>query len=464
MTVCFEGLSLEDTSHIRIDPTHGSDRPRGLALPAQWWRETVPAWGSVSAEQFRSHRWQMRNAVTQPEQLRELVGDRAPAEFYDDVAEGLRRAPMNIRVTPHVISLVDWQNPTDDPIRRQFIPLGSEIEPDHPMCTLDALHEQDDAVAPGLTHRYPDKALFLCLDVCPVYCRFCTRSYAIGSDTDSVEKVSVRGTPRRWEQVFEYLRAHPEVEDVVVSGGDTCLLSPERTRLIGEALLDIPSVRRFRFATKGLAVIPQRFLPGSEWVQSVTDLVEKGRQRGVDICIHTHFNHPNEVAPHAAEAALALFQRGVVVRNQTVLQRGVNDHAGTLVDLHRFLSRINVHPYYVYVHDMVPGVETLRTSLADAIELEKDVRGATAGYNTPMFVVDAYGGGGKRDAHGFEHYDSDLGIAVYRAPTVDPDRPFFYFDPLRRLSDRVKRAWNRTATREAMIQTAVERAGMGWAS
>ncbi len=142
------------------------------------------------------------------EKLGNTVGDLVGRDFLADVEEGLRRAPMSVRVTPYVVSLVNWERPGEDPLRRQFLPLGSTAEPDHPRLTLDSLGEQRDAPVPGLTHRYPDKALFLALDTCPVYCRFCTRSYAVGLDTASVDKVALRPNPGRWEPAFEYLASH----------------------------------------------------------------------------------------------------------------------------------------------------------------------------------------------------------------------------------------------------------------
>jgi lysine 2,3-aminomutase len=126
-------------------------------------------------------------------------------EFLDDVERGLGEAPMNVRVTPYLLSLIDWDNPYADPIRIQFLPVASSRQPDHPRLELDSLHEQDDSPTPGLVHRYPDKALFLPLDVCPVYCRFCTRSYAIGGSTDTVEKGGYKPGNQRWQAAFAYL-------------------------------------------------------------------------------------------------------------------------------------------------------------------------------------------------------------------------------------------------------------------
>src|SRR4029077_5800833 len=177
-----------------------------------------------------------------------------------------QRAPMSVRVTPYILALIDWENPYADPLRTQFIPLGSRLLPDHPKLDLDSLHEQEDSPVPGLTHRYRDKALFLPLNTCPVYCRFCTRSYSVGPDTDEVEKAALRVDYSRWKRAFAYLASRPEIEDVVVSGGDSYNLRPDQLEAIGLTLLGIPHIRRIRFATKGLAVMPQKVLSHTEWV------------------------------------------------------------------------------------------------------------------------------------------------------------------------------------------------------
>src|SRR5581483_11647109 len=143
--------------------------------------------------------------------------------------------------------------------------------PDHPMAQLDSLHEQTDSPEPGLTHRYPDKALFLPLSSCPVYCRFCTRSYAIGSETEMVsEKLSLHASLARWEKAFAYIESTPALEDIVISGGDTYNLKAEHVQLIGERLLRIPHIRRLRFATKGLCVMPQKILSDAAWTDALT--------------------------------------------------------------------------------------------------------------------------------------------------------------------------------------------------
>lgn len=427
----------------------------------EFWR-VIPAWRDVDRETFGSYDWQEKNAITSPKKLVASVQDLVSEDFIADIEAGFGAAPMAVRISPYLLALIDWDDPYHDPVRRQFLPLASETEPDHPMLTLDSLHEQGDAPVPGLTHRYPDKALFLALDTCPVYCRFCTRSYAVGLDTELVEKVSLKADQLRWKKAFQYMRERPELEDVVISGGDAYRLKPQQVLEIGHALLDMPNIRRFRFATKGIAVVPMRITPGDPWLEAVTQVVEKGRKLGKEVVIHTHFNHPNEATSFSRDAARTLFERGIYVRNQSVLQRGVNDTVETQMLLARRLSYMNIHPYYVYVHDLVKGVETLRTTVQTAIRLEKRLRGAQAGFNTPTFVVDALGGGGKRDAHSFEHYDRETGISVYSAPSVKEDRLFTYFDPLTELSPHMRAAWQDEKLRHEMIHDALASARRGF--
>ena len=171
----------------------------------------------------------------------------------------------------------------------------------------------------------------------------------------------------------------------------------------------MPNIRRMRFATKGPAVMPQKILTDEAWTDALTRVVEHGRKLHKEVVLHTHFNHPNEITGITEDAMDKLFERGITVRNQSVLQRGVNDRPRLMKLLVKRLGHVNVHPYYVYQHDLVKGVEDLRTTVQTALDIEKYVRGSTAGFNTPTFVVDAPGGGGKRDAHSFEYYDRALG-------------------------------------------------------
>ncbi len=426
----------------------------------EFWRH-VPKYKDVDEATFLDHLWQQRNSVKSVKELLETIKDLCPAEFFKDVQEGFERAPMAVRVPPYEISLIDWNDPVNDPIRRQFIPLASALLPDHPRLTLDSLHEQDDSPVPGLVHRYVDKALFLPINVCPVYCRFCTRSYAIGPDTEEVDKVSLAKTPAQWQDAFKYISERPELEDIVISGGDAYQLPPKNLELIGNALLDIPHVRRMRFASKGIAVMPMKVITDHEWVDALASIVDRGRKMGKDVMLHTHINSPEEITWITEKATRILFERGIFTRNQSVLIRGVNDTPERMQLLVKRMSHVNVHPYYVYMHDMVRGVEELRTTVQTAVNIEKFVRGSTAGFNTPTFVCDAPGGGGKRDVHSFEYYDRENGIAVYAAPSVKPGKAFLYFDPIDQLSADAQARWAVRDIQDAMIHEALQKAGVG---
>ncbi len=220
-----------------------------------FWQK-IPAYRNVDEAKFLDHNWQAKNSITKVAKLVETIQDLVPAGFIEDLEAGMKRAPMSVRVSPYLVSLIDWERPYEDPERIQFFPVASRLLPDHPKLDLDSLHEQADAPVPGLTHRYNDKALFLPLDTCPVYCRFCTRSYAIGLDTDEVEKVHLRPNEERWKRAYQYIASRPELEDIVICGGDAYQLRAQHIEEIGEALLAMPNMRRMRFATKGPAVMP----------------------------------------------------------------------------------------------------------------------------------------------------------------------------------------------------------------
>jgi lysine 2,3-aminomutase len=416
--------------------------------------QRLRAYAHVTEAEFLDHQWQAKNSITNiPKLLNALEGLVSP-DFVRDAENGFHHAPMPVRVSPYLLSLIDWTNPYEDPIRIQFIPLLSRRLPDHPKVDLDPLHERQDMPVPGLSHRYPDKVLFLPIATCPVYCRFCTRSYAVGLDTEEVHKLQFSVDTARWRAAIDYVASRPEVEDVLISGGDASQLRAEQVTFLGESFLAIPHVRRIRFATKGPAVMPQKILSDDAWFDAVTRIVEKGRKQRVDVMIHTHFNHPNEITSITQAAATRMFERGIMVRNQTVIMRGVNDTIETMGRLIKRLSYINVHPYYAYVHDMVKGVEDLRTTVATGARLEKHIRGLVGGMNMPNFVVDTPGGG-KRNVHSYEHYDPVTGISVYLSPVVHPGDYFCYFDPIHLLPAEGRARWADAREHDKMIEEAI---------
>lgn len=450
--------SLAGWESIVVDPLRPPVSQQALRhrdlRQGEFWRD-IPAYAEIDSETFLDHSWQARNSVTNPKRLRATLQDRVAPHFYDDLEAGYKRAPMALRISPYILSLMNWDDPRNCPLRTQFVPLGSHLHDDHPLLDLDSLHERADSPVPGLTHRYADKVLFLPLDTCPVYCRYCTRSYSIGTDTEEVEKTSFRVNLPRWQQAFAYLASRPEVEDVVVSGGDSFNLRADQLEAIGMTLLGIPHIRRIRFATKGIAVMPQKILSHHDWVNALTAVVERGRELHKEVVVHTHFGHPHEITWISQQAMNKLHQRGIKVRNQAVMLRGVNDSVDTMSLLVKRLGYINVEPYYVYLCDMVKGVEDLRTSLAKGIEVEKGVRGTTAGFNTPTFVCDTPGGGGKRCLHSYEYYNRTTGIAIYTAPSVKQGKYFIYCDPLHTLDEPIRQQWRDPESRKELIEEAL---------
>jgi lysine 2,3-aminomutase len=412
---------------------------------SQWQRFGI--WKDVSREEFEDSGWQDKHAVIRIAQLEAVLGQQVSPGSLHDIETGLLKVGMSIRLNPYIISLIDWSNVEADPIRRQFLPLASELEDDHPCLVTDSLEESSQSPVQGLVHRYPDKALFLVTSVCPVYCQYCTRSYAVGMDTQLIQKEHVTSA-KNWAAALDYIRTNPQIEDIVVSGGDVSRLKAANLRQLGDALLDISHVRRIRLATKAVSVQPMKFLSDEDWLGVVLHLVARGRELFKDVCIHTHFNHPREVTPLVEQAMRRLHSHGVIVRNQSVLLRGVNDDAATLRSLYKLLGAVNIHPYYVYLCDMVKGTEHFRVSLATAQRLEKEVRGATAGFNTPLVIVDTPAG--KRDVHSAEFHNRKYGVSSFIAPIVAPGKVFKYFDPVRTLGPSGKHAWRTKSLVEIM--------------
>ncbi|KAF2036160.1 kama family protein [Setomelanomma holmii] len=410
-----------------------------------YWKDTP--WKDVPVDEFNSYRWQVRNTVNDKRTLQRFLSEALPErlglskndllqhirhkqDFINDAVAATKLAPMAIRLTPHVLSRVDWSNPLDDPIRKQFLPLASGIIPDNKHLELDSLHEEADSPVPGLVHRYPGRALFLATSICPVYCRFCTRSYAVGASTETVKKKPQKPSRKRWETVFQHIESDQSLQDIVVSGGDAYYLQPEDLLEIGFRLLGMDHLRRIRFASKGLAVAPCRIQKGDPWTEALITLSKAGRQSGKQVCLHTHINHAREITWVTKKAANYLFEHGVIVRNQSVLLNGVNNTYEEMSELIKTLSDINIQPYYVYQCDMVQGVEDLRTPLKEIIDLDKKIRGTLSGFMMPSFVIDLPGGGGKRLVSTCEEYEE--GIARYRAPGLDGEKGkmnYFYHDP-----------------------------------
>ncbi len=318
-------------------------------------------------------RWQVRHAVT------DLAALQAAVSLTENERNGVERAlgegfPMSI--TPYYLGLVDKSDP-NCPIRRQCVPSDAEAI-DVIGDMRDPLGEEAHEVAPHLVQRYPDRVLLLATDRCSVYCRFCTRSRMVGAG-GGVRSLESLG------EAFAWLRAHPEVCDVIVSGGDPLVMSTERIAAILDELSRIESVLYVRIATRTPVTLPQR----------ITSDLCVALRRHPSTWIMTHFNHPKELTEASRAACARLVDAGLPVMNQTVLLRGVNDNANTLEQLFRGLVRSRVRPYYLLQADPVRGTGHLRTSIETGLSLMESLQGRVSGIALPKYIVDTPGGRGK---------------------------------------------------------------------
>jgi lysine 2,3-aminomutase len=307
----------------------------------------------------------------------------------------------------------------------------------------------------GLTHRYPTKVLAELLSTCPQYCGHCTRMDLVGNSTPVVAKYKFEiKQPQRHELILEYLRTTPSVRDVVVSGGDIANLPIKHVEAFVAALMDIPNIRDIRLATKALMGLPQHFLQ-QEVLEGMERLGRKARQRGVDLAIHTHVNHANQVTPLVAKATGYFFEFGFRdVRNQGVLLRGVNTTPKELLDLcFTLLDRARILPYYFYMCDMIPNAEHWRTPVWEAQDLQHAIMGYLPGFATPRIVCDVPFVG-KRWVHQVDEYDRERGISYwtknYRTGIEFDDqdaltRKHPYYDPIHTLPEAGQAWWREHA-------------------
>ena len=327
---------------------------------------------NVTDAEWNDWKWQVKNRIETYEQLSQYF------TFEPEEAEGIKKALAKFRmaITPYYLSLIDPNDPYD-PIRRQAIPQGAECNI-APADLNDPLHEDEDSPAPGLTHRYPDRVLFLITDMCSMYCRHCTRRRFAGQKDDE-------SPSERIEKCLAYIEKTPQVRDVLLSGGDALMVSDKKLEYIIQRLRAIPHVEIVRIGSRTPVVCPQRITP------ELCDMLKKYHP----IWLNTHFNHPNEFTPEAEAALARLANAGIPLGNQTVLLRGVNDCVHVMKKLMHELVRNRVRPYYIYQCDLSMGLEHFRTPVSKGIEIIENLRGHTSGYAVPTFVVDAPGGGGK---------------------------------------------------------------------
>ncbi len=327
---------------------------------------------NVTDEQWNDWKWQVKNRVETLEGLKKYI--QLTPEEEEGVKESLKT--LRMAITPYYLSLINLEDP-NCPIRKQSVPTIHET---HVAASDldDPLHEDEDSPAPGLTHRYPDRVLFLITDMCSMYCRHCTRRRFAGQKDDESPGDNI-------QKAIDYIARTPQIRDVLLSGGDGLLVSDAKLESIIQRLRQIPHVEIIRIGSRVPVVCPQR----------ITDDLVNMLKKYHPIWLNTHFNHPDEITPEAVEACAKLANAGIPLGNQTVLLRGVNDCVHVMKDLMHSLVKTRVRPYYIYQCDLSMGIEHFRTPVSKGIEIIEHLRGHTSGYAVPTFVVDAPGGGGK---------------------------------------------------------------------
>ncbi len=327
---------------------------------------------SVPEESWNDWRWHFRNRITNVEELAKYIPLSAQEQRQLELVT--RKYPLAI--TPYYLSLINIDDP-DDPIRTQAIPSFQEIA-FAGMGYEDPLEEKRHSVVPGLVHRYPDRALMVLTDICPMLCRHCTRKREWHKGT------WVRTTDEI-EKMLDYIRVHKEVRDVILSGGDPLTLPTSRLEEIISRVRQIEHVEIIRIGSRFPVVLPQRI------DRELCAMLSKYGP----IWLNTHFNHPREITPESALACERLVRAGVPVNNQSVLLRGVNDSVATQTELCHGLLKIRVRPYYLFQCDEVQGTEHLHTPVETGIKIMEGMRGYTSGLAIPTYVIDLPHGGGK---------------------------------------------------------------------
>ena len=324
---------------------------------------------------WRDWRWQLKNAITDIDTFETLTGIEFSDEIRPDLLKTLNKFPLS--VTPYYLSLIDPENWETDPVFMQSFPSPKELDVSH-FDMEDPLAEDKDRVTPCLTHRYPDRVLFLVNGVCSMYCRHCTRKRRVG-DRDAIPNTA------ELEEAIDYIRRTSQVRDVLLSGGDPLLLSNKRLDwLLGE-LRSIDHVEIIRIGSRLPVVLPYR----------ITDDLVQVLRRHHPLWVNTHFNHPRELTASARTALATLADAGIPLGNQSVLLAGVNDCPRIMKALVHKLVMNRVRPYYLYQCDLAEGLSHFRTPVGKGIEILESLIGHTTGFSVPTYVIDAPGGGGK---------------------------------------------------------------------
>ncbi|MCJ8328711.1 MAG: KamA family radical SAM protein [Lentisphaeria bacterium] len=318
-------------------------------------------------------KWQMQNRLRTAEDFDHCFNltDSERSALTDS------ERPFPVSITPYYAGLIDPQD-ADDPLRKTMIPrldefVAGEGEYDDPLA------EDVNSPVPGLVHRYEDRVLFLMTDHCPVYCRYCTRSRLVGGNAD------FEMTKRRWQQSIEYIQAHTEIHDVLISGGDPLTFSDEKLEWLLSRLADIKHLDFIRIGTKVPVVMPQRI------TTKLCEMLKKYHP----VFMSIHVIHPNEITDESSAAFKKLADAGIPLGSQTVLLKGVNDTSACILKLMRLLLKNRVRPYYLLQCDPIKGSAHFRTKVEKGIEIIKDLRGHLSGYGIPQFILDVPNGGGK---------------------------------------------------------------------
>jgi lysine 2,3-aminomutase len=329
---------------------------------------------AISDVQWNDWRWQLQNRIKTLNDLQRMV------MLSPDERSAIVRhtGSLPFAINPYFASLIDGDDP-GHAIRRTVITTNYEYI-HSPGEAIDPLGEEEDMPVPGLVHRYPDRVLFLVTGFCSVYCRYCTRSRMVG-----ISEGEYRLNMRQWEDAIHYIENHPDVRDVLLSGGDPLTLSDERLQWLLTRLRRIPHVELLRIGTKVPVVLPQRITP------RLVTILRKFHPLWMSI----HFTHPEELTPETAQACNRLADAGIPLGSQTVLLKDINDNVETMKKLYQGLLKIRVKPYYLYQCDPVTGSSHFRTSIKKGLDIIAGLRGFTTGYAVPTYVVDAPGGGGK---------------------------------------------------------------------
>lgn len=440
---------------VKADPTR---QPFQYPLKRQfvepdWTR--LPGYKGVNKEQWESALWQRQHSAKNLKDLKEVFGahltDALAEEILKDQAE---KATMSLLIPPQMLNTMNEKDLKNDPVRRYMIPMISDRMtdwPNHPRASRDSLHESEMWATEGLTHRYPTKVLAEMIATCPQYCGHCTRMDLVGNSVPQVTKHRFEGQPKdRYGAMLDYLRKTPGVRDVVVSGGDVANVPIAQLEAFLMELMDIPNIKDIRLATKGLQGLPQHFLQ-DEVLKGLERVAKRAWERNIDIAVHTHVNHAQQVTPLVGKAVKKLLEMGFRdVRNQGVLLRGVNTTQKDLLELcFMLLDHAKIMPYYFYMADLIPYSEHWRLSIAEGQKLQHDIMGYLPGFATPRVTVDVpYVG--KRWIHQLADYDKVKGVSYWtknyrtgiEADSEDAlTRRYEYYDPVYTLPAEGQAFW-----------------------